>query len=373
MPVISRATLSPEFFDHTSERLLIQPEPQYVLARLLFMSNAAAEFRRTGAPMGLTPERAIPDMGAGVGSFEEMQLLLSDPIRAEAIFTSDELAPGKHGHTIRINRPVFSGGGYTEASRTVASGRNISTTPIDLSMEQVSITIKRAVGPYAASGSAPQPYGIDRLDAEHSVHSIAASVGMQLYRDRTKYIDTVLSTYFDGGSTVLYPSDPNNLLSTDATAYPTNTAGTRPFDAEVVFRAEESLGSANIPRFANGKYVMIISPRQARQLKGDPEFQRLSVYDPARNPLQSAYVRTLGGVEIYESNTAPTDTSTVSGLTIHHAAVFGPGAVGYANAGPCLPATSSDDNYGETVKVIWRVYEGLALLDNRFIVNIHSN
>lgn len=373
MPVISRATLSPEFFDHTSERLLIQPEPQYVLARLLFMSNAAAEFRRTGAPMGLTPERAIPDMGAGVGSFEEMQLLLSDPIRAEAIFTSDELAPGKHGHTIRINRPVFSGGGYTEASRTVASGQNISTTPIDLSMEQVSITIKRAVGPYAASGSAPQPYGIDRLDAEHSVHSIAASVGMQLYRDRTKYIDTVLSTYFDGGSTVLYPSDPNNLLSTDATAYPTNTAGTRPFDAEVVFRAEESLGSANIPRFANGKYVMIISPRQARQLKGDPEFQRLSVYDPARNPLQSAYVRTLGGVEIYESNTAPTDTSTVSGLTIHHAAVFGPGAVGYANAGPCLPATSSDDNYGETVKVIWRVYEGLALLDNRFIVNIHSN
>lgn len=373
MPVISRATLSPEFFDHTSERLLIQPEPQYVLARLLFMSNAAAEFRRTGAPMGLTPERAIPDMGAGVGSFEEMQLLLSDPIRAEAIFTSDELAPGKHGHTIRINRPVFSGGGYTEASRTVASGQNISTTPIDLSMEQVSITIKRAVGPYAASGSAPQPYGIDRLDAEHSVHSIAASVGMQLYRDRTKYIDTVLSTYFDGGSTVLYPSDPNNLLSTDATAYPTNTAGTRPFDAEVVFRAEERLGSANIPRFANGKYVMIISPRQARQLKGDPEFQRLSVYDPARNPLQSAYVRTLGGVEIYESNTAPTDTSTVSGLTIHHAAVFGPGAVGYANAGPCLPATSSDDNYGETVKVIWRVYEGLALLDNRFIVNVHSN
>lgn len=373
MPVISRATLSPEFFVRTSEKLLIQPEPQYVLARLLFMSNAAAEFRRTGAPMGLTPERAIPDMGAGVGAFEEMQLLLSDPIRAEAIFTSDELAPGKHGHTIRINRPVFSGGGYTEAARTIASGQDISTTPIDLSMEQVSITIKRAVGPYAASGSAPQPYGIDRLDAEHSVHSIAAAVGQQLYRDRTKYIDTVLSTYFDGGSTVLYPSDPNNLLSTDATAYPTNTAGTRPFDAEVVFRAEESLGSANIPRFANGKYVMIISPRQARQLKVDPEFQRLSVYDPARNPLQSAYVRTLGGVEIYESNTAPTDSSTVSGLTIHHAAVFGPGAVGYANAGPCLPVTSSDDNYGETVKVIWRVYEGLALLDNRFIVNIHSN
>lgn len=373
MPVISRATLSPEFFDHTSERLLIQPEPQYVLARLLFMSNAAAEFRRTGISLGLTPERAIPDMGAGVGSYEDMQLLLSDPIRAEAIFTSDELAPGKHGHTIRINRPVFAGAGYTEASRTVASGQNISTVPIDLSMEQVSITIKRQVGPYGSAGTAPQPYGIDRMDAEHSVHSIAANVGMQLYRDRIKYLDTVIGTYFDAGSTVLYPSDPNNAITADATAYPNNTAGTRPFDAEVVFRTEESLATANIPRFANGKYVMIISPRQARQLKGDAEFQRLSVLDPSRNPLQSAYIRTLGGVEIYESNTAPTDTATVSGLTIHHAAAFGPGAVGYANAGPCIPATSSDDNYGETVKVIWRVYEGLALLDNRFIVNVHSN
>ena len=372
MTVISRATLSPEFFDRTSAKLLIQPEPQYLMARLLFMSNGAAEFRRMSA-MGLTPERTIPNLGAGVGSFEDMQLLLADPIRAEAIFTSDELAAGKAGHTIRINRPVFSGGGYTEASRTVASGQVISTTPIDLSMEQVSITIKRAIGPFASGGSVPQPYGVDRLDAQHSVHSIADTVGMQLQRDRTKYIDTVVGSYFDLGANTLYPSDPNNALSSDALAFPTTTPGTRPFDAEVVFRTEEKLGSLNIPRFANGKYVMVLSPRQARQLKSDPEFQRLSVFDPSRNPLQSAYIRTLGGVELYESNTQPVDTATVSGLSIFHAAAFGPGAVGYAGAGPCESATSSDDNYGETVKVIWRAYEGLALLDNRFIVNVHSN
>lgn len=372
MTVISRATLSPEFFDRTSEKLLIQPEPQYLLARMLFMSNAAAEFRRVGA-MGLSPDRVIPDMGASVGSFEDMQLLLADPIRAEAIFTSDELAPGKAGHTIRINRPVFAGGGYTEAERTVASGQVISTTPIDLSMEQVSITIKRAIGPFASGGSVPQPYGVDRLDAQHSVHSIAATVGMQLQRDRTKYIDKVLGTYFDLGANTLYPSDPDNALTSDALAYPNNTPGTRPFDAEVVFRAEEKLGTLNIPRFANGKYVMILSPRQARQLKSDPEFQRLSVFDPSRNPLQSAYIRTLGGMELYESNTQPIDTTTVSGLSIYHAAAFGPGAVGYAGAGPCEVSTSSDDNYGETVKVIWRAYEGLALLDDRFIVNVHSN
>ena len=372
MTVISRATLSPEFFDRTSEKLLIQPEPQYLMARLLYMSNAAAEFRRVG-PMGLTAERAIPDVGAGVGEFQDMQLMLADNIRAEAIFTSDELAPGKPGHTIRINRPVFAGGGYAEAARTVASGQVISTTPIDLSMEQVSITIKRAIGPFASGASVPQPYGIDRLDAQHSVHSIAASVGLQLYRDRTKYIDTVLGTYFDRGVTTLYPSDPNNLLTSAAAAFPTTTPGTRPFDAEVVFRTEESLGTANIPRFSNGKYIMVVSPRQARQLKVDPEFQRLAVFDPSRNPLASAYIRTLGGIEIYESNTQPIDTSTVAGLSIYHATCFGPGAVGYAGSGPCEAAVSSDDNYGETVKMIWRVYEGLALLDDRFIVNVHSN
>ena len=73
------------------------------------------------------------------------------------------------------------------------------------------------------------------------------------------------------------------------------------------------------------------------------------------------------------SNTNVTDAVTVSGLTIQHGVMFGPGCVGRASSGPCRTAYSADDNYGETAKVIWLAYEGESLLDNRFTVSVHTN
>ena len=368
--VIARATLPSEFFDRTSAFMLRQPEPQYLYAQLVFASSAQAEMRRAEA-LGITPERSISDMGAGVPSLVEMQRIIAAP-QAEAIFTTDELAPEKVGHTIRMNRPVFSGGGYTESSRTVASSQTISTTPIDISAEQAAITIKRVAGPYDTVNSRVAPYALDRFDSQHSVHSLAALVGLHMSRDRMKYVDSVFNSLFDLGSSTLYPADPNNALSSDASAFVANTPGTRVFDAQTVFRTEEKLLSQNIPAFANGRYMMIISAKQARDLRGDPEFQRLSVFMPDKNPL-NGYVSTLGNVDIYQSTTNTIDTSTVAGVSIQHGTAFGPGAVGYAPAGQCRTAASTDDNYGETNKVIWIAYEGQSLLDNRFIVNVHSD
>lgn len=367
---INRATLPAEFFDRTSAFMLKQPEPQYLYAQIVFAANANAELRRAEA-LGISPDRAIAAMGATVPMLQEMQRIIAAP-HAEAIFVTDELAPGKVGHTIRMNRPVFSGGGYTESARTIAASASISTTPIDVTAEQVAITIRRVAGPYASSGSAVQPYAVDRFDSEHAMHSIAGVVGLQLSRDRMKYVDTVFSTLFDDGANVLYPSDPNNALSSDATAFIASTPGTRPFSAEVVFRTEQKLIDLSIPAFANGKYMMILASKQARDLRSDAEFQRLAVFSPDKNPL-NGYVGTLGGIDIYQSTTNPSDSSTVSGVTIYHAACFGPGAVGYAPAGPCRVASSTDDNYGETAKVVWLAYEGQSILDDRFIVNVHSD
>lgn len=367
---ISRATLPSEFFDRTSAFMLRQPEPQYLYAQLVFASSAQAEMRRAEA-LGISPERSIANAGASVPSLQEMQKIIAAP-QAEAIFTTDELAPQKVGHTIRMNRPVFSGGGYTESSRTIASNQSISTSPIDISAEQVSITVKRVAGPYDSGNSRVAPYAVDRFDSEHSIHSLAALVGLHLSRDRMKYVDAVFNSLFDLGANILFPADPNNGLTSDASAFVTSTPGTRVFDAQTVFRVEEKLLSLNIPAFANGRYMMIITAKQARDLRGDPEFQRLSVFMPDKNPL-NGYVSTLGGIDLYQSTTNTVDTSTVSGVSIQHATAFGPGCVGYAPAGPCRTAASADDNYGETNKVIWLAYEGQSLLDNRFIVNVHSD
>lgn len=368
---IGRVSLPAEFFDRTSEKMLVQPEPQYLYARLLFMGSAAAELRRSDVSVGINPDRGPGTMGAAVPDLLDMQLLLADNIRSEALFVSDELAPGKVGHTIRMNRPVFSGGGYTEASRTIAAGTSISTSPIDVTEEQVSLTIKRVVGPFAASGSVPQPYAIDRFDAQHSVHNLAAIVGLNLARDRMKYIDAVIGALFDTVAVTVYPGDATFALSTDASALIAN--GDRPFDAETVFRAEQKAADAYIPRFANGMYMMTLTPQQVRQLRSDPQFQRLAVFDKDRNPLAKSYVGTLGGVELYVSSTNTVDTTTVSGVSIHHGLLFGPGHVGYASSGPCRTASANEDNYGETAKVIWLAYEGAACLDNRLAIAVHSD
>jgi hypothetical protein len=140
-----------------------------------------------------------------------------------------------------------------------------------------------------------------------------------------------------------------------------------------VYRTEQKLADLNIPRFANGKYMMILTPQQARQLRSDFAYRQDAVYETDYNPLRNSYIKTLGNVELYASTTNPVDTSTVSGVSINHAIAFGPGHVGYAQSGPARVAASTDDNYGEQVKVIWLAYEGFSVLDSRMAVSVHSN
>lgn len=372
----SRVTIPSEFYDRTSAMMLVQPEPQYLWARMLFMGSAQAELRRVGGSDLIGSGRLPIAEGAGpvTKQFEEMQLMLADNIRSEAIFVTDELAPEKIGHTIRINRPTFANSTYTAAVRTIGSTDTISTTPISITGEQTSITILRYAGPYDQTNSRVAPYSIDRMDAEHSVHSLVQLHSMHLVRDRMRFVNaTVQAKFFPPTpNQLVYPGDSAFALSADSSAFTASTNNDRPMDAETLFRAIQKLQDANIPPFANGKYMCVVSPQQARQLRSDPLI-KAQVFDASLNPLRNAVVTMMDNIEVYVDTTAPTDTATVSGVTINKAVVFGPGMVGYANAGPCRAAFANEDNYGETAKVIWLAYEGLTTLDNRFSVEIHSN
>lgn len=373
---IGRATLPQEFYDRTSARMLIQPEPQYVYGRLVYMADAAAELRRLDA-VGLTPDRAIPAGGAPVPMFAAMQLILSGELPySEAILVADDLALEGTGHTVRMNRPVFGGGGYTAAARTVAASTTISTTPIDLTMEQVAITIFRRAGPYDTVNSRIAPRGIDRLDATRAVHSIAALVGLDFQRDRTKALDSIYGAMFDRATGMLYPNDPGGAITTDAAAFAASSINTRTMDFETLLRMQTTLELANAPRFANGQYVCVLTVKQAQDLMLDPLFSREAVFTPSLNPinpLAQSLVKSIAGVDVYRSNTNTIDTSTVSGVAIGHGVMFGPNSVGRVSSGPCRVADSADDNYGETAKVIWLAYEGESILDNRFQVSVHTN
>lgn len=363
---VSRVTLPTEFFDITSAQMLIQPEPQYVLARALFASIASAELASTGSlDLGARPPL---NSGQPIISLQDQQLNLATSPLGKLVMVVNELGQKGVGHTVKLNRMAFIGGTFTEASRTIAQSTSISTTPLDLpAQEQASITIKRVAGPYSASAAAVAPLGIDRADANRSVHSLASYVSEALRRDRMKYLDAILGLLYDGATTnVVRPGQ----LAADA-SFP--TSGSAPFDLSMVFRAVEALNIGNIPYFEDGRYMMLISPTQMRQLKEDPDYNNQAKEDVRFNLLTGMNAVTIGeNVRAMVTTTLPTDTATIAGQTIYRGVMFGPQAVGFGIDDSCRVVTANEDNYGETAKVIWIAYEGSALLDQRFLCSMRS-
>lgn len=363
---VSRVTVPSEFYDITSAMMLRQPEPEYLFAKLAFGAQARAELMTSDAPALIAAVgRGIDVGGAPYGDLAANQLALGAYSLSEALVAVSEVGNARIGHTVRLNRPVFAGGGYTEASRAIGASVSISQTPIEVSAEQVTLTVRRYVGPFASGGTQPQPYAIDRLDAQRSVHSLAGIVGLHMSRDRMKWLDSVIGQAFDAGSSVVRPGG----IAADASM---PASSELPMDLDTLWRAEQTLRMANIPAFADGSYLAVLSPIQMRQLKLDPDFARFAVFDKSQNPLGIPSIAQVGRVKIVESNTIQVDTTTLAGQSIQRGMMFGPGGVGYGVADPCRVANAVEDNYGETLKVVWICYEAFAVLDNRFIVSMRS-
>ncbi len=362
MTLVTRASLPSEFLDITSAMLLKQPEPQYLHAALWKLALGAS----MGVPdqLGL-PGREAGGSGAGVDSIASQRLMMDDGIASGTIQVVAELGKGP-GHTVRLNRPVFQNTTYTEASRQVPSGGDISTTAISLSAEQVPVTIKKFAGPYDSGNGRVAPYGLDRFDAKLAIHNLAAMVGVNMQRDFDKFIDSVLVGLLDTASTTVRPLN----FSADAD-FTTQEAG--PMDFNTINRVERAMDEANIPVFPNGRRVLVITPRQAQSLKDDPQFAKYAEFHAPANPLLAkSYLKSVSTFDVFKSNTLDTDTNA-SSVTVYKAQAFGPGVLGSAigEMPRVMPAT--DDNYGETAKVIWLLYGAFALLDNRFCVSVRTS
>lgn len=364
MPIVSRVTLPQEFYDIVSEDMLVAPQPQFVFAQMVYAANARAQLSAAGIDLG---RASPPSQGASIPSLMDMQLILANGPFNGAIRSVIDLEKAGVGHTVRINRPVLAGGQYTVAARTISSQQTISTTPIDIAAEQTSITMLRVVGPASSGGSGPQPFAIDRMDAGKSVHQLRELVGLSLKYDREKYLDTVIGLQYDTASnnSVVRPGS----LSADS-SFP-NTGETA-LDLDTLLRAKEALVTANIPKFPDGKYRCIVSPKQMRQLNMDPDFRAGARNFESLNPLFQPSITNISDIAIIESNTIQTDATTVSGVTIQRGLMFGPSAIGYGCGQMPEVVSASDDNYGQTAKVVWVCYEGHGILDKRFVVGVRS-
>lgn len=360
MPLINRATLGAEFFDITSAKLLAQPEPQYIYATLWKMALAAALTMASG----ISFRGDIGSQGAPYASPEKDRAVFEDPIYQNAITVVPELG-NVPGHTVRLNRPKFANSTYTQASREIPMGVSISTTPINIESEQVSITLKRFGGPY--SGGAVAPYGVDRFDAGRSIHSLASAVGTHLVRDFDRTIENFIAVLMGLASSTLYPS--GYTATTDFS----DTGADGPMSMKLLSRIETAMDLANLPTFADGYRAVVTHPLAIEQLKDDPQFARYSEFHPPVNPiLARGYYKSVGRLHLFKSTTLPTTTNGSAG-TVYETHAFAPGVIGSALGEMPRTATSTADNYGEWALVIWLAYLAFQNLDNRFCVKVYTN
>jgi hypothetical protein len=376
MATINRASIPEEFFDVTSARMLVAPLPQFVFAILakLALGNALGV---APTQAGITPQRAVPVTGGLVQGYQagaRLMLASPDPQVAQVVMTVAEIGKAP-GHTVRLNRPRYGSGGFTLAAREITSGTQISTTPIDITSEQVTLTIKRYGGPYdAVVQNAVAPFLVDKFDSSMALHSLVDLVALNFQYDFDKWLDTVISTLISNGSTAVLP---NGFSSVNASSQ----QGDMPMDIDTLFRGVETLKGVvtssplNIPVFPNGRYRGVFSPTQMRQIKDDPQAAQYIRYDAKANPvtgLGGAYQGSIAGCDLYESTTVQV-TANTNAINVATGVMFGPGMLGQGWGRLPQVMASTADNYGEHALLVWLAYAAFNIMDSRFALQLFSS
>ncbi len=361
MPSLNRASLPENFFDITSDMLLVQPEPQYLYADMWL--GALSLSLETGAQLGL-PGREISSHGAPFSAADRDRLMLSNPMFKEIIAGKVDFK-GKAGNAIKINRPVFTNTTYTEASRRVASGTTLSTTPIAVSLQQTNLTLYRYAGPYSTDASAPAPLAIEAFDAEMGVHQAASIHGATYRRDFHRFIELVNVSLLDLASTAVYPDGMSAV--NDATV-----AGSFPFTYEQLCRVERDMDVANLPTFADGFRALVLTPVQITQLSQDPNYTRSAKEHPQFNVLFPGYVKSINKFHIFKSTTLNT-TANSSSVAIQYGHAICPGALLAGMGRAPRVVANTNDNYGETCLALWLADLAFGLSNNTLCVSVRSS
>ncbi len=361
MGSFGRFSVPENFYDITSDMLLVQPEPQYLYTQL-YLGALGASLTPPGE-LGL-PGRGITGNGAPYSSAERDRLILADSLMREVI-AAEVNFNALPGNTVRINRPVFANTTYTESSRRVASGTTISTTPITVGSQQTNLTLYKYGGPYDSTNSRVAPYAIEAFDANMGVHKAASIHGTHLKRDFHRFIDAVQVSLLDLASTTNYPE--GMTADNDAT-----TAGSFPFTYEQLCRVGRDMDNSNLPTFSDGKRLLVLTPTQVTQLRQDVKYQNAARNMPEFSVLLPGFVSTVNGFHIFQDTTLTT-TNNSSSVAIHKGHAIAPGALLAGMGRPPRVTANTQDNFGETALVCWLADLGFGLANNTFVVSVRSS
>src|SRR6185312_7112082 len=310
------------------------------------------------------PWRAVQGVGANYGTpAERDRLKLASPIMSEIIAAKVDFT-AQPGNSMRINRPAYANTTYTEKARRIPSGSSISTVPMGVTSEQTNLTLFRYGGPYDQGNARIAPIAIEAFDANMGVHKLTQIAGNTIVRDMHKFVDAVQSSLLDLAATVVYPD--GMTADNDGTS-----KGSYPFTYEQIIRAERKADDANLPVFADGHRMAVLTPTQVAQLGLDPLYARNAAFHPLYNQLFPQYVKSVSKTHIFKSTTLNVVANS-SSVNVHYGHYIAPGALlGGMGRRPHV-APSTDDNYGETAKIIWLADLAFGLADNRFVESLRS-
>jgi hypothetical protein len=366
---VNRSNLPQEFKDKAARVGLVQPQPAMPFARLLFAAVAQAQ-------LAASMPNGIPTSDASALSLDDQSLML-DPVRSSIVEVFDDLmGVGTANQTLTVSRQTYSGGGYTVESRIASAQVATSLTPLIISGETASLTLKLMEGPYGATGSSVQPLGYEPNEVNGQPAKFGALLFNRLNYDRTKFIDSVLNTLAESNAVHICAGDPTDANNGTVLATVANNsfaaAGDRPMDCDAIARAAKLLKDASIPMFENGRYAAFLTTKQMVDITRDPDFKRASEVMDRTNILAQAFRGSVHGVDIYEVSTLGTATNS-SSVVYQKGFMLGKGALGYAPGKPCSVEMAENTNFGKQFLFIWQAVEAFVRLDSRFGVSLLSS
>lgn len=373
MPSINRGTLPQNFLDSVSTGMrLIQPEPQYWFARAAMGARLSLAAIDAGAQ---TVQQFVSMAGGGA----PVPPTLDEMARAadaypNAIIAVDDFGKGM-GDTIKMRRPQFEGGGYTELARRVQPDKTTSTTGQAIKAEEVPVVLHEYEGPYDATNTEVRPYAIRDFDAKYKANKdqLAGLTTLHLRRDYTKWLDTVIRDLFRNTTNITYADDVSNVLSFTAGAGHLSSL-------EMIKKARKAVSDREWGPFANGRYICLVPTAFDVQMLGDPDYRQLSAAHRGGTNQLFGYITSVHDIDIFECTTLRTyaATETVPGdgnavpasATVYEALLFGPNGPGMGTALPPTCFWADDTDYGKAAKVIWRSIQAFQTLDNRAVQRV---
>jgi hypothetical protein len=277
------------------------------------------------------------------------------------------------GDTIKMRRPVYTGGGYDEESRAVNPSVPTSLQGQSITMEEVNVVLRQFEGPYDSANSRVAPYQLLDFDARYrrASDNLAGETANHLVFDYIKWLDAVIMKRFRASSYISYADGVSNVLSMTAGAG-------HSVNLDLVLSARKALSDRERAPFNNGRYMAIVPTLFQTDMIKDPAYRQMAATPASFDKnILFRYLGAVQDVDIFESTTLPSYAASTtvpgdgnavpSGSTVYEGMLIGPNAVGFGQAEPPTLYTTSDTDYGKNAKVIWRSTEAFQTLDIRGI------